>query len=121
MRTCVRTCVVAGFSSVHSSRGAAAAARVALFVCLLLHAFPQQLLAAELQKIDVHVPPGFFYEFFHRLCLLVFCDAVDGALCHSLSLFSPNPKKLGVACTHRETQRKGETERERVGETERGR
>lgn len=69
MRTCVRTCVVAGFSSVHSSRGAAAAALVALFVCLLLHAFPQQLLAAELQKIDVHVSPGFFYEFFHRLCL----------------------------------------------------
>ncbi len=72
MRTCVRTCVVAGFSSVHSSRGAAAAAAaalVALFVCLLLHAFPQQLLAAELQKIDVHVSPGFFYEFFHRLCL----------------------------------------------------
>lgn len=69
MRTCVRTCVVAGFSSVHSSRGAAAAALVALFVCLLLHAFPQQLLAAELQKIDVHVSPGFSYEFFHRLCL----------------------------------------------------
>ncbi len=68
MRTCVRTCVVAGFSSVHSSRGAAAA-RVALFVCLLSHAFPQQLLAAESQKIDVHVSPGFFYEFFHRLCL----------------------------------------------------
>jgi hypothetical protein len=61
--------VVAGFSSVHSSRGAAAAALVALFVCLLLHAFPQQLLAAESQKIDVHVSPGFFYEFFHRLCL----------------------------------------------------
>ncbi len=71
MRACVRTCVVAEFSSVHSSRGAvaAAAALVTLFVCLLLHAFPQQLLAAESQKIDVHFSPGFSYEFFHCLCL----------------------------------------------------
>jgi hypothetical protein len=67
---------------------------------------------------------AFFAWFFLRilpLLVLVFCDAVDGALCHSLSLFSPNPKKLGVACTQRETQRKGETEGEREGETDRER
>jgi hypothetical protein len=63
-----------------------------------------------------------FAWFFLRILpslVLVFCNAVDGALCHSLSLFSPNPKKLGVACTKRETQRKGETARERERERQR--
>lgn len=118
VRACVRTCAVAGFSSVHSSRGAAAAAAlVALFVCLLLHAFPTTL-GGRVTEDRCACFAWFFLQILPSL-VLVFSDAVDGALCHSLSLFSPNPKKLGVACTQRETQRKGETER--VGETERGR